>query len=184
MTVDEELAKLEDNLRRLKIEYDAFFNGGLPRPPHDLLFRVEATIKKFSAGSADMNFAQRFRFNQLAQRFAVYNDLWRKKVRAREEGLIMGGSRPRMVEKPPPEIFGISWSDPDREQEKVNQLFSAMVEARRSVGDAEWGVEPETFASFLREKTRQIKQELDCEEIRFSVTVEEGRVRFRAGKAS
>ncbi|MGH9433854.1 MAG: MXAN_5187 C-terminal domain-containing protein [Terriglobia bacterium] len=183
MTVDEELAKLEDNLRRLKIEYDTFFNGGSPRPPRDLLFRVESTLKKYSAGG-DMNFAQRFRFNQLAQRFAVYNDLWRKKMRIREEGLIVVGSRPRPAEKPPTELFGISWSDPDREQEKVSQLLNAMVEARHSVGDMDWNVEPETFASFLREKTREIKQELDCDEIRFSVTVEDGRVRFRAGKAT
>jgi hypothetical protein len=181
VTVDEELSKLEDNLRRLKIEYDAFFNGGAPRPPHDLLFRVESTIKKYSAGG-DMNFAQRFRFNQLAQRFAVYNDLWRKKLRMREEGLIGGASRPTPVEKSPTEVFGTSWSDPDREKEKVSQLLNAMLEARRSVGDTEWNVDPETFASFLREKTRQIKQELECEEIRFSVTVENGRVRFRAGK--
>jgi len=180
VTVDEELAKLEDNLRRLKIEYDAFFNGGSPRPPHDLLFRVESTIKKYSGG--DMNFAQRFRFNQLAQRFAVYNDLWRKKMRIREEGLIVGAGRPRTGEKSSTELFGTSWSDPDREQEKVNQLLNAMVEARRSVGDTEWSIEPETFARFLREKTRQIKQELNCNEIRFSVTVEDGRVRFRAGK--
>ena len=182
MSVDEELAKLEDNLRRLKIEYDAFFNGGSPRPPHDLLYRVESTLKKYSVGNSDMNFGQRFRFNQLAQRFAVYNDLWRKKMRIREEGLIMGGSRPRVVEKAAREVFGISWSDPDLEREKVNQLLDAMVEARRSVGDTEWSVEPDAFASFLREKTRQIKQELGCDEIRFSVTVEDGRVRFRAGK--
>jgi len=182
VTVDEELAKLEDNLRRLKIEYDVFFNGRSPRPPHDLLFRVESTIKKFSGGG-DMNFAQRFRFNQLAQRFAVYNDLWRKKMRVREEGLVVGVSRLLAGEKPAAERFGTSWSDPDREQEKVDQLLNAMVEARRSVGDTEWSVDPETFASFLREKTREIKQELDCEEIRFSVTVEDGRVRFRAGKA-
>ena len=48
MTVDEELNKLDDNIRRLKIEYEAYFNGGAPRAPHDTVFRVESSIKKYS----------------------------------------------------------------------------------------------------------------------------------------
>ena len=37
MTVDEEFNKLDDDLRRLKIEYEVYFNGGSPRPPRDTL---------------------------------------------------------------------------------------------------------------------------------------------------
>ena len=33
-----------------------------------------------------MNFSQRYRYNEMAQRYAVYSDLWRKKSRIREEG--------------------------------------------------------------------------------------------------
>ncbi len=44
MTTDEELNRLEDNIRRLKIEFEAYFSGGQPRAPHDSVFRVE-TVK-------------------------------------------------------------------------------------------------------------------------------------------
>jgi hypothetical protein len=33
-----------------------------------------------------MSFSQRFRYNEMAQRYAIYSDLWRKKSRIREEG--------------------------------------------------------------------------------------------------
>ena len=33
-----------------------------------------------------MSFSQRFRYNEMAQRYAIYSDLWRKKNRIREEG--------------------------------------------------------------------------------------------------
>jgi len=33
VTIDEELTKLEDDIRRLKIEYEVYFNGSTDRPP-------------------------------------------------------------------------------------------------------------------------------------------------------
>ncbi len=42
-------------------------------------------IRKFSDNSR-MSFPQRFRYNEMAQRYAIQSDLWRKKMRIREEG--------------------------------------------------------------------------------------------------
>ena len=42
-------------------------------------------LRKFSDGGR-MSFQQRFRYNEMAQRYAIYSDLWRKKGRIREEG--------------------------------------------------------------------------------------------------
>ena len=84
MTVDEELTLLEDGIRRLKIEYDVYFNGGSPRPPTDTQWRVESVLKKYS-DSSRMTFAQRFRYNGLAQRYSMFADLWRQRVKSREE---------------------------------------------------------------------------------------------------
>src|SRR6476646_4644200 len=85
MTVDEELSLLESQLRRLKIEYEVFFNNPQKKPPSDLEWKVLALLRKFSDGSR-MSFGQRFRYTELAQRYAIYSDLWRKKSRIREEG--------------------------------------------------------------------------------------------------
>ena len=34
-TVDEQLTRLEEDIRRLKIEFDVYFNGAAKRPPYD-----------------------------------------------------------------------------------------------------------------------------------------------------
>jgi hypothetical protein len=85
VTTDEELNLLEQQLRRLKIEYEMFFNNPSKRPPTDVEWKVTSLIRKFS-DSGRLSFSQRFRYNEMAQRYAVQSDLWRKKLRIREEG--------------------------------------------------------------------------------------------------
>jgi hypothetical protein len=85
VTVDEELNLLDQQLRRLKIEYEIFFNNPAKRPPTDVEWKVLSLIRKFS-DNARMSFPQRYRYNEMAQRYAVQSDLWRKKMRIREEG--------------------------------------------------------------------------------------------------
>ena len=85
MTIDEELIRLDSHLRRLKIEYEIYFSNPAKRPPTDIEWKVLALLRKFSDGGR-MSFSQRFRYNEIAQRYAIYSDLWRKKNRIREEG--------------------------------------------------------------------------------------------------
>ena len=85
VTTDEELNVLETQLRRLKIEYEVFFSNPTKRPPTDIEWKVLSLLRKFSDGGR-MSFSQRFRYNEMAQRYAIYSDLWRKKSRIREEG--------------------------------------------------------------------------------------------------
>jgi hypothetical protein len=180
VTVDEELTRLEENIRRLKIEYEAYFNGGTPRPPNETLYRVEQAIRRFSNDVARLSVSQRFRFNNLWQRYAVHNDLWRKRLRNREEGR---EALPRRHAAETPRATQVVCRDPDREQAKMDQLLQALVEAKQRAGERTDDIDPARFQRFVREKTRQLKQELGCDSVQFSVTVKEGRVRFTAVKA-
>jgi hypothetical protein len=83
-TVDDELGQIEKDIRRLKIEYEQYFGGGRSRPPSDTQWRLETMMKRYSDRGADMNFAQRFRFNNLSQTYAKYVDMWRKKTQQKE----------------------------------------------------------------------------------------------------
>ena len=85
MTIDEELTVLDTQLRRLKIEYEIYFSNPTKRPPTDVEWKVLSLLRKFSDGTR-MSFSQRYRYNEIAQRYAVYSDLWRNKNRIREEG--------------------------------------------------------------------------------------------------
>lgn len=184
MTVEEELAKLEDNIRRLKIEYEAYFSGGQPRSPHDTVFRVESTIKRFSDNTARLNFGQRFRFNQLMQKYAVYSDLWRRRLKEKEEGRGRFATPPRAAEeKAPAGHFTVVCSNPEKEKEKVDQLLKAMIEAKRQVGERVDNIDPFQFTKFVSEKTRQLRESSGCDKVQMSVSVEDGRVKFKIEKA-
>jgi len=184
VTVEEELAKLEDNIRRLKIEYEAYFSGGQPRPPHDTVFRVDSTIKRFSDNTARLNFGQRFRFNQLMQKYAVYSDLWRRRLKEKEEGRGRFATPPRAAEeKAPAGHFTVVCSNPEKEKEKVDQLLKAMIEAKRQVGERVDNIDPFQFTKFVSEKTRQLRESSGCDKVQMSVSVEDGRVKFKIVKA-
>ena len=73
-------------------------------------------------------------------------------------------------------------SDPEQESEKVDQLLQAMLEARRKVGERTDNIDPFAFQKLIREKTRQIRESLGCQKVQFSVSIEDGKVKFKAAK--
>jgi hypothetical protein len=184
VTVDEEFNKLDDDIRRLKIEYEVYFSGGSPRPPHDTLYRVETAIKKFSSDQSKLNFSQRFRFTSLTQKYAVNAQLWRRKLQEKEEGRTLMGAQKRPIEAPVEDgTVRIVCSDPDTEKEKIDQLLQAMKEARKQAGETASSLDAAAFHKFIKDKTKQIKDTLGCQKVQFSVSVEDGKVKFKATKA-
>ena len=85
-TIDEDLGQIEKDIRRLKIEYEQFFGGGRARSPADTQWRLESLMRRYNERSAELSFGQRFRFNNLAQTYAKYVDMWRKKTVQKETG--------------------------------------------------------------------------------------------------
>jgi hypothetical protein len=198
VTIDEELNLLESNLRRLKIEYEVYFNSPNKRPPSDLEWRVANALRKFSDGYTDggrLSLAQRYRYNEMAQRYAVFADLWRKKMRIREEGYRRpqdallsvqgvraqdeGESTSKAVDaKPKP--FMMQCSDPLAERDKVQSLFNALAEAKQKAGETSSQASLESFEKFVKKKTEQIRKEYGCHTVEYSVEVHDGQVRLKA----
>src|SRR3989441_13273909 len=85
-TVDEDLNQLEKDIRQLKVEYDQYFGGGKKRPPADIELRIEQLIRRYAERIAEINFGQRFRYNNLAQTYAQYREVFRKRLKQKEEG--------------------------------------------------------------------------------------------------
>jgi len=192
LTVDEELSLLEDTVRRLKVEYDIYFGGGSKKPPTDTEWRVQSLVKKFS-DSQRMNFAQRFKYNTIAQRYALYSDLWRQKMKIKEEGyrrpqdalLSIAGLRPVAVSGPAAgskseEPFHIQCSDPDAEQEQVRALFTVMMQAKQDAGEAPSGSASfASFQTFVKRKTEQIRKDYGCHAVEYTVEVHNGHVKLK-----
>src|SRR5580658_3880434 len=86
-TIDDDLNSIERDIRTLKIEYEQFFGGGRKRPPTDTQWRLDTLVRRCNEKMAELNFAQRFKLNNLTQTYAKYQDFWRKKMIQRESGL-------------------------------------------------------------------------------------------------
>lgn len=85
-TVDKQLGKLEDDIRKLKIDFDIFFNGAAKRPPLEARARLESQIKRMM-DNRNLSYAQRYRLNTLIARFTSYRELWRRTLRSKGEEL-------------------------------------------------------------------------------------------------
>ena len=206
MTIDEELNVLDHQLRRLKIEYEIFFNNPAKRPPTEIEWKVANLIRKFSDGGR-MSFSQRYRYNEMAQRYAVHSDLWRKKMRIREEGyrrpqdaiLSVQGVRlaPEHESKHHPvygvghhnqatalaaakdKPFSVQYSDAQSESAKVESLYKALTEAKQKSGEKVSG-SLDSFAAFVKKKTAEIRKQHKCETVVYSVETQGGQVKLKA----
>lgn len=185
MTNEEELAALEEGVRRLKIEYDIYFGGGSKRPPTDSEWRVKFLVKKLSENT-QLNYSQRFRYNAIVQKYAIFSDLWRQKLKIKEEGfrrpqdamLGIQGMRSEAIselEKSTP--TGIIINSDDDQQ--VENLFETLVSARQNAGLPQMGT-LESFRGFVALKTADIRKTYGCPAVEYTVDIQDGRVRLKA----
>src|SRR5687767_8575545 len=82
--LDIELSRMEDDIRKLKIDFDIFFNGATKRPPLEARARLESYIKRI-ADNRNLSYAQRYHFNMLVARFTSYRELSRRTLKAKGE---------------------------------------------------------------------------------------------------
>jgi len=82
--IDQQVTRLEEDIRKLKIEFDIYFNGGLKRPPLESRARLEANLKRL-ADDRNLSYAQRYQFNSVVSRFNSYRELWRRLLKKRGE---------------------------------------------------------------------------------------------------
>jgi hypothetical protein len=209
VTTDEELNVLDGQLRRLKIEYEIYFSNPTKRPPTDIEWKVLALLRKFSDGGR-MNFSQRYRYNEMAQRYAVYSDLWRKKSRIREEGyrrpqdalLSVQGVRIAEEELKPQHhpVYGVSQaaaagagadaghvSSQHFTLHAVDQAEREQVErlyntlvAAKKKAGENVTGSFDSFTTFVQKKTEQIRKQHKCENVEYSVEISEGGVKLKA----
>jgi Zn-dependent oligopeptidase len=196
LAIDEELSVLEDQLRRLKIEYDMYFGGGSKKPPTDIEWKVKNLLKKYSDGHR-MNYAQRFRYTTIQQRYALYNALWQQKLLIKEEGYrrpqdaVLGiqGLRtdeeheaqkalkhhgPVTEERP----FSMAFSDAS-DSKQVESLFQALTEARNKTGEKS-AANLDSFKKFVKQKTAQLRKEYGCKVVEYTVELQNGQAKLKA----
>lgn len=181
-TPDEQLTRLEEDIRRLRIEFDIFFNGAAKRPPYDTKGRVETVLKRLG-DDRTLTFAQRYRYNSLAARYNAFRDLWRRTMQGREEGrdpvsAARASVKKETVTEAPPVSFVCL--DAHKEVGLVKDLYDTLVNAKQKCGEPMEGLSFPQFHRLVAAKSDGLKERYGCNQVRFSVAVENGHVSFKA----
>ncbi len=200
-TIDEELAQMERDIRQLKIEYDMFFGGGRKRPPTEIEWRIDQMVRRYSERGGEMKFGQRFRFTNLSQTYAKYKDVFRKKLALREEGKVQRhfGAAAKAIEAERAQItkptiketadetavetakaFRMVCSEPEKETQKVDQLYEAFLQAKQNAGEETGKLTRSGFNEFVCKKTKDLQTEKQCRDVEYVVETVNGAVKLKA----
>lgn len=182
LTLDEQLSRLEDDIRRLKVEFDIFFNGASKRPPYDTKGRVETLLKRL-ADDRTLSFAQRYRYNSLTSRYTAFRDLWRRTMQGREEGRDPASAARANAKQDAAQSFAQTTfvcHDATRDVETVKRIYGALVEAKKICGESVGDFSFPRFHRLIATKAETLKESLGCERVSFSIDVERGHVSFKA----
>ncbi len=195
MALSEDLDRLDTTMRQLQVKWDLFFNGQEKKPPTDLQTQVEGLIKKY-ANSEIRNNGERFRYQSLSARYTTFNELWQKRLRAREEGKAFGMHGIRAEQLPPPTAAApppavkaqprtgpaageIRVADAARDTDAVQELYNRFVEERIRAGEAHAPVF-ENFRDLIRQQTERIRAEKGAQAVDFRLETRDGKVSLKA----
>jgi hypothetical protein len=193
---DSELSGLENSLRSLNAQYDAFLYGSSHKPPVEIRRRVGQQIRRLSTTEPESS-AERFRFQALQVRYNALCERWDRLQSEKESGrrpgiyshfVRLGGSatgtpaaRPNAraaasVEKLEEVVEKESRPGEDPERD----LFRRYVEARRAGGEDVAGLRFDRFAEKLAEQRESLKAHFGNAEIVFDVAERDGKIRLVA----
>jgi hypothetical protein len=181
-TVDEQLKRIDEDIRRLKIEFDIYFNGASKRPPYDTKSRVETMLKRLG-DDRKLSFAQRYLYNSLMARYTSFRELWRRTMQGREEGrdaaaAARATARDQASHGEAAATFVCA--DAHKDVPTVKQLYDALIEAKMRCGEPTDDLSFPRFHHLIATKADTLKERLGCDRVRFSIDVEGGRVSFKA----
>src|SRR5207245_6984533 len=164
----------------------------------DLHWRVQSLLKKHG-DSQRLSYEQRFRFNSMQQKYAIFSDLWRKKVNIRQEGFprpqdqllaIQGprteqehaaataeAAKPKSADWQP---LKIKIADPTAERDHVRTLFDAITTARLHARETAPPATFDSFATFVQKKTNELRTKYHCPTVEYEVEMKDGKVKLVA----
>jgi hypothetical protein len=202
VAINDDLKDIEKGMRQLQVEWEKFFGGLERKPPNDLKARVERLIRSY-AGAEIRNATERFRYQTLTARYNTFNELWNKRLRAKEEGRALGfhGRLEKLHEQhmaeiataapddalpelelprmPPPRNGEIRVESPEVDREAMRALYDRFLAARQQAGEA-GAVKFDSFQKLIAQQTTRILTEKGAQAVDFRLETKDGRVSLKA----
>ena len=194
--IEDGLGKIEVGMRQLKLQYDMFFQGILPRQPFEARREIDTIIYNLRKTPMQRN-VDRFRFNTLTAKYQSMIELWNKMLRAKEEGglnLGMPGfvkpvrrlqsaleekGKIKRTQTAKPKSFIIK--NPTREEDSVRMFYDVFLAAKKKVGGK--AVSFSAFQKQILSKTEAMKSKSGASSVTYSITIEGKRVVIKARAA-
>lgn len=190
---DDELDKLDEDIRKLKNKYDQFFAGITKVPPSFERHQVESYIHELNKLKIRDN-ARRFRFSTTMSRFNQYREMWGRKMREREEGPLdfrrrqaAMTSTPPAAPPPPSEARRGTSSAPDpyvrmtpgANGEQIRKLYDEITKENEKLGKPS-SVTIEQLATMVQKQTDTIREKYHVNTVAFRVETVDGKVKLKA----
>lgn len=190
---DDELDKLEEDIRKLKNKYDQFFAGIQKVPPSHERHLVEVYIHELSRQKIRDN-ARRFRLSTVLSRYNQYREMWGRKMREREEGPLDFRRRQAALSQPSeasrPERTGgsrVTSSDSDpyvklvagSNGEEIRRIYEKIEKEQQKLGKQP-GVTFDQLRNMIEKQSEAVRARYNVNAVAFRVDVVDGKVKLKA----
>jgi hypothetical protein len=190
---DEELDKLEEDIRRLKNRYDQFFAGIAKVPPSFERHQVESYIHELSKLKIRDN-TRRFRLSTLLSRYNQYREMWGRKMREREEGPLDYRRRqaamtsvPEPPPPPPPSTARVTSGGidpyvrmtPGSNGEEVRRLYEEIEREHVKMGKHAT-LTIDQLAAMIQKQSEMVREKYHVKTVAFRVETVDGKVKLKA----
>jgi UDP:flavonoid glycosyltransferase YjiC (YdhE family) len=190
---DDELDKLEEDIRKLKNKYDQFFAGIQKFPPMHERRLLEVYIYELGKQKMRDN-TRRFRYSQLLTRYNQLRELWGRRMREREEGPLDFRRRfaalnaplpPLKPETAPTQRVTSEKADPyvtvtpGSNGEEIKRLFSEIEREQLKLGKLT-NITMEQLKSMVQKQSDLVRAKYHVAAVAFRVDVVDGKVKLKA----
>jgi hypothetical protein len=190
---DDELDKLEEDMRRLKNRYDQFFAGIQKTVPSFERHQLESYIHELNKLKIRDN-SRRFRLSTLLSRYNQYREMWGRKMREREEGPLDYRRRqaamtapahathhepppPPRVTSPPPDPY--VKMTPGANGEQIRRLYAEIERESSRIGKPA-SVSLEQLAVMIQKQSEILRAKYHVNTVAFRVETIDGKVKLKA----
>jgi len=189
---DDELDKLEEDIRKLKNKYDQFFNGIQKFPPMHERRVLEVYIYELGKQKMRDN-TRRFRYGQLLTRYNQLREMWGRKMREREEGPLDYRRRsaalnaPSAPPPPPapavpvtsPKVDAYIKVTPGTNGEEIKRLYRDIEKEHLKLGKLP-NITIDQLKTMVQRQSDLVREKYHVAAVAFRVDVVDGKVKLKA----
>jgi hypothetical protein len=177
--LEADIARLEGSIRQLKIQFDMFFAGSIPKQPFELRREVEQLIRRHTT-TPIRKYAPRFHFNALVGRFNSLSERWAKSLRALEEG---DRPAPAVANRAGPVeqlVARCTVTDPAQERDVLKILHARLLDARKKAGESTGKLSFESFVRSVTAQAGKLREKTQCDKVELRIIVLDRKVLVKA----